>query len=52
MNKVHPDKPHRIQLCPFGEFAKVHADGTTTVQVCDEQAFNLKRAVEPSRMKL
>ena len=39
MNKVHPDKPHRIQLCPFGEFAKVHADGTTTVQVCDEQAF-------------
>lgn len=39
MTTVHPDKPHRIQLCPFGEFAKAHEDGTTTVQVCDEQAF-------------
>lgn len=36
---IEPGKPIEIQICPFGEFAKNHTDGTQSVQVCDAVGF-------------
>lgn len=39
IENVEPGKPVEVQLSPYGEFIKRHADGSQTVQNCDPIAF-------------